>query len=278
MDVGIAFVLIPIIIALVAAGAYWSYLQQKKRREALDALAGQLGWQFTAERDYDHDDQFAHFEIFRHGHSRFAYNTLRGSLEVDGRTWPAKMGDFHYKVTSSNGKTTTTHTYRFSYLILHLPFARVPDLLVRREGMFDALKSMMGFDDIDFESAEFSKRFFVKSPDKRFAYDVIHPRMMEFLLDRDVPTIDIENGRCCISDGKHTWSPEEFRSRLEFAGRFLRPLAGPPHVDPGEQMSQRGNRQGRQDRQRSVFWQIRHEIRKSAVSAKPQTHTFDSPL
>ncbi len=221
MEAGFVFVLIPIIIVLVAAGAYWSYLQQKQRREEMAALADQLGWQFTAERDYDHDDQFAHFEIFRHGHSRFAFNTLYGELEVDGRTWPAKMGDFEYKVTHSNGKSTSTHTYRFSYLILHLPFAHAPDLLIRREGLFDSLKCMMGFDDIDFESAEFSKRFFVKSPDKRFAYDVIHPRMMEFLLAGEVPTVDIENGRCCISDGKHKWTPEQFRSRLEFSRRFF---------------------------------------------------------
>lgn len=221
MEAGLVIVLIPVIIALVAAIAYWSYQQQKKRREALAALARGLGWQFSAERDYSHDDEFNNFEIFRHGHTRYAYNTLRGTVDVGGRPWRAEMGDFHYQVTTSNGKSTTTHTYLFSYLILHLPYAHVPDLLIRREGMFDALKSMMGFDDIDFESAEFSKRFYVKSPDKRFAYDVIHPQMMEFLMASDSPTVDVEQGRCCVSDGKHTWPPEKFRAKVEFARRFF---------------------------------------------------------
>lgn len=226
MELG--FLLLPIILALVAIVAYFGYLQQKKRREALGRLASELGWQFDAGRDYDHDDQYAHFEIFRHGHSRFAYNTLFGAFTVHGKPWPAKMGDFHYQITTSNGKSTTTHTYRFSYLILGLPYARVPDLLIRREGMFDALGSLFGFDDIDFESAEFSRKYCVKSPDKRFAYGVIHPGMMEFLLSGDPPTIDIERGRCCLSDGKRTWSPEQFRAMLDWAQRFFN--LWPDHV------------------------------------------------
>jgi hypothetical protein len=217
----LAILLIPVIIALVAVGAYYAHVQQKKRREALATLARELGWQFTAEKDHSHDEQYAHFEIFRRGHSRYAYNTLRGTIDIGGQTWRAMMGDFHYQITTSNGKSTTTHTYLFSYLILHLPYVQVPALLIRREGIFDALKSVMGFDDIDFESAEFSKRFYVKSSDKRFAFDVIHPKMMEFLLASYPSAIDICEGQCCICDGSRRWPPEQSRANLEFARRFF---------------------------------------------------------
>ncbi len=218
---GLVAILLPIILVLIAVGAYYSYQRQKKRREALGLLAGELGWRFVPEKDHAHDDEYAHYEIFRHGHSRYAYNTLVGSLRVDGTPWPAKMGDFHYQTTSSNGKSTTTHTHRFSYLILQLPYVRLSDLLIRREGMFDAVKNLFGFDDIDFESAEFSRRFFVKSSDKRFAYDVIHPGMMEFLLASDAPTVDVERGRCCLSDGRRTWTPERYQATLAWASRFF---------------------------------------------------------
>ena len=155
------------------------------------------------------------------GHSRSAHNTLTGEMEIDGRRWPVKMGDFVYKVTHHTGKSSRTQTYRFSYAIMHLPFARAPDLLVRREGMFDKLAGVLGFDDIDFESAEFSRRFHVKGTDKRFTYDVIHPRMMEFLMGSDPPTVDIEQGRCCLSDGKRRWEPPEFEARLAWAREFF---------------------------------------------------------
>jgi len=208
-------------IVVVGAVAYFSWLAEKKRREAMAALAAELGWSFDRTRDRSHDDEYAHFEIFRRGHSRAAYNTMWGELERQGRRWPAKMGDFTYKITTSTGKSTSTQTYRFSYLILHMPWSRVPDLLIRREGMFDKIAGVLGFDDIDFESAEFSRRFHVSSPDKRFAYDVIDPRMMEFLLKGDPPTVDIENRRCCISDGRRRWEPVEFRQKLAWITEFL---------------------------------------------------------
>jgi len=117
-------------------------------------------------------------------------------------------------------ESTSTTTYQFSYLIVHLPFASLPDLLIRPEGMSDKLAGAFGFDDIDFESAEFSRRFYVRSSDKRFSYDVVHPRMMEFLLTTRPPCVDIENGRCCLSDGEQRWGPIEFRVKLAWLERF----------------------------------------------------------
>lgn len=71
----------------------------KKRMEAMGALARELGWRFSASKDTLHDDQYAHFEIFRRGHSRVAFNTMEGELEIDGRSYRAKAGDFQYEVT-----------------------------------------------------------------------------------------------------------------------------------------------------------------------------------
>jgi hypothetical protein len=218
------WVFIPVVIVVVVAAiacAYLAHLAAVKRREALGVLARALGWSFDPCRDQSHDDEYAQFEVFRRGHSRAAYNTLSGSVTIDGRAFRARAGDFTYKVTRSTGKSTSTTTYRFSYLIVHPPFARVPDLLVRREGILDKFAGLLGFDDIDFESAEFSRRFLVKSTDKRFAYDVIHPRMMEFLMESPPPVIDLERGACCITDGTRRWSPEEFRAHLDWTARFF---------------------------------------------------------
>ncbi len=97
-------------IVLVGAIAYFSWLAEKKRREAMATLAAELGWSFDPTRDRSHDEEYAHFEIFRRGHSRAAHNTMWGELELKGRRWPAKMGDFTYKVTTSTGKSTSTQT------------------------------------------------------------------------------------------------------------------------------------------------------------------------
>ena len=214
----VAFIAVAIVVAVLA------HRHAKNRREALAALAAQLGWTFDPSRDTSHDARYAQFEVFRRGHSRAAYNTLEGPLTIDGRTCACRMGDFTYKVTTGSGKNRRTTTFHFSYLILDLPFAALPTLLIRPEGLFDKLAGAFGFDDIDFESSEFSRRFHVKSGDKRFAYDVCHPLMMEWLLGLappGAPTIDLEHGSMCLTDGGRRWDAEGFRRTTAFAAQFI---------------------------------------------------------
>ncbi len=208
-------------VALIAVLGWLAWLHEKKRRDALAAVAARLGLGFDPSHDRSHDEQYAHFEIFRRGHSRSAHNTLSGDLDLLGQRCPVKLGDFIYKITTRSGKSTQTHTYRFSYLIAHLPWPAAPNLLIRKEGVFDKLAGAFGFDDIDFESAQFSRRFHVKSPDKKFAYDVIDPRMMEFLLEHDPACVDIEFGRLCLSDGQRRWEPEQFEKAVHWTRAFL---------------------------------------------------------
>jgi len=234
MDNPLPILLLIVFIGLGIAAAVYSYKQAAARREALANLARELGFAFDPSDDRDHDEEYAHFEIFRQGHSRCAFNTLRGAIDPAGDEGmpplACTMGDFQYKVTRHTGKTTTTQTYRFSYLILQLPFAGVPNLLIRPEHFFDKIAGALGFDDIDFESEEFSRRFHVKSSDKKFAYDVCHPRMMAFLLSNGgaPAAIDIEFGRCCLSDGRRRWEPQQFKAMLAWANRFFEQW--PEHV------------------------------------------------
>ena len=88
------FVLIIGGIALVGFIAYLARLAEKERRGALASLARRLGWIFDPTEDPDHDEQYAHFGIFRRGHSRAAYNTLTGKLEILGRSCPANAMSF----------------------------------------------------------------------------------------------------------------------------------------------------------------------------------------
>ncbi len=206
-----AFVIAAIATAIV------SWRAQNARREALQKLARELGLDFHSGDDHHHDEAYRQFSIFRRGRRRVAQNTLRGSIQLFDRPCRMRCGDFRYEVDSGNDGGTTTH--RFSYLIVHPPWA-TPSLLIRREGLFDKLKGALGFEDIDFESEEFSSKYFVQASDKRFAYDVLHPRMMELLLAKNPPRIDIEGGALCLSEGNRRWEPAEFRRQLAFLDAF----------------------------------------------------------
>ena len=210
-----------VVLALVLVAAHYGNKAEQARIAALRAIAEAHGWGFDASADTGHDGAYSQFGVFRQGHSRKAQNTIAGEHSINGTAHRIKMGDYLYKVTSSNGKTTTTTTYRLSYLIIHLPYAGVPNLLIRPENLFDKIGAAMGFDDIDFESAQFSKKFLVKSADKRFAYDVITPRMMEFLMESPKRSVDLQRGVICIIDGVRRWKPEEFVPRLDWVSEFL---------------------------------------------------------
>jgi hypothetical protein len=233
MPGGFALLLFFGVLALIVVGAFYSERQRQKRLSELSLLALQQGWQFDPSNDRSIADRFHHFSMFSRGQDRFGYNTLRGNVDIREQAWCVQLGDFHYETTTtstdSKGRTSTsTHHHRFSYIVFETPYLGAPPLFIRREGFFDKITGFLGFDDIDFESAQFSKRFYVKSKDKKFAYDIVHPRMMEFLLDADPPTIEFQRGQCCLSRGEKCWSGDEFTATLAWAKEFF--ALWPTHV------------------------------------------------
>ena len=221
-------ILIVVIAAVAVCALVFAHLQAKKRREALAALARTRGLAFDPSTDASHDVRFARFAMFRKGRSRVAYNTISGTLDLGGRSLAVRTGDFRYRESRGSGKNRRTVTIRLSYLIAWNPFGSVPETIVRREGVFDRLKGMLGFDDIDFESVEFSRRFHVSSEDKRFAYDLIDSRMMEFLLRTAPPAFELEGDLICVSDGRGCWDPASFDRHLDWCGTFFD--AWPDHL------------------------------------------------
>ncbi|MEM8866463.1 MAG: hypothetical protein AAGF31_13040 [Planctomycetota bacterium] len=221
-----------VFLTLIIIGGIYAHKQEQKRIALLTEFANELGWQFSPDKDRTFDSQYPQFAAFRRGHSRYAHNILRGMTTItpeEGKPveLPICAGDYHYRVTSGSGKNRSTRTYRRSYLLIDSPIAGC-DLAIRSEHFGDRMAAALGFDDIDFESVEFSDRFHVKSSDKRFAYDVIHPRMMEFLLDGPTPDLEIGDGVLCLFGNGSRWEPHEFQMRIDWVCQFF--ALWPRHV------------------------------------------------
>ena len=173
----ILLVIVVIIGAIVAAVI--AAKKAHERRMALRAWAENLGWRFSPEKDHGMDERFATFDKLREGSDRYAENVMRG--EHEGLTCWAF--DYHYETYSTNSKgQRTTHHHWHSMVIVDSRLALQP-LSIGREHFFHKIAGALGWDDIDFESAEFSRKFLVRAPDRRWAYDVINQRAMELLLD-----------------------------------------------------------------------------------------------
>ncbi|MGB0258527.1 MAG: hypothetical protein ACPGES_07750 [Coraliomargarita sp.] len=173
-----------LVIALIVIG----HIQAKKRREAFQLLAQELGFRYIQGRDRGLPSKFHFLQHLDDGSNRYAENILYGDL--DGQQ--AYAFDYHYETYSrdSKGRRQTNHHW-FSVFTLELPDS-FPELIIKPEGLFAKLGQMLGFDDIDFESLEFSKRYSVKSPDKKFAYDFCNAQMIEFLLVQQDLIIEVD--------------------------------------------------------------------------------------
>lgn len=152
--------------------AIYSYLAAEKRRKELHELADSLGLSFRAHPNGIHD-RYRAFTPLDRGHSRRSTNLIEGTR--NGIRW--EMFDFRYKTGS--GKNQQTH--HVGVVIATVPMV-LPRLRMRPEGIFDKLAAAIGFDDINFESDEFSRRYHVSSCDRKLAYDLLHPQMIEYLL------------------------------------------------------------------------------------------------
>ena len=181
-------------IGLMVALAVLSLLQARKRREDLFALAQRLNLGFEPGNDRGIAERYSFLKQLAQGSNRYATNVLSGNYQQN----EILAFDYHYETYTHDKNGTRTEHHWFSFFILMLP-ASFPELTIRREGFFTKIAEVFGYGDINFESAEFSKAFNVRSPDKKFAYDVCNAQMMEYLLANRDLSLEIENDALALA-------------------------------------------------------------------------------
>jgi hypothetical protein len=200
-----------LVVVFIAAvyGAVQGAIQARKRQEGLFALAQRLNLDLNPGLDYAIADRFDFLKQLAQGDNRYATNVLSGNYRQND----VLAFDYHYETQTHDKNGTHTEHHWFSFFILTLP-AFFPDLTIRRENFFTKVAEVFGYEDIKFESAEFSKTFCVRSPDKKFAYDVCNAQMIEYLLvNRDL-SIEIENNVLALAFTTRL-EPEQIETNLQ---------------------------------------------------------------
>ena len=190
------------------------------RRRALAEFAARQLWSFDPEDDANFAELHERFALFQKGSSKTISLTLRGTAETRFGRLAVQAGDYRY----TTGNRKHRHTCRLSYVLATLPFSLPPEthLLIRGEHVGDTLTALLGFDDIDFESEEFSRQFFVKSGDRKFAYAVIHPRMMDYLLRSPCGPLEICGSEILLhGTGEPIWSVAEIAAAVDWLVAFV---------------------------------------------------------
>ncbi|MDP6929212.1 MAG: hypothetical protein QF412_05875 [Planctomycetota bacterium] len=204
------FLLIPLGIAVVIGIFVIAWKLEQKRREKWTAWAKQNGWSYDHRKDREVSRRLAFLDKLNQGSNRYAMHRLQG----EWKNRPAEAFTFHYETHSTDSKgRRKTHHHHVGVVLLRIEKV-FPELTIAPEGFLSKIAQAVGYDDIDFESIEFSKKFVVRSEDKKFAYDFCHTRMMEYLLQNPRTTLELDRDILAIYDGNRL-EPEEIEPYLD---------------------------------------------------------------
>ncbi len=199
-----------IISTIVVIGVFIYIISTRQRPGAMASVAARLGLSFDPAKNRQIARRYSFLEKLRKGSvynimsNGYAYNIISGSFQG----YDVTVFDYHYE----SGEGPEYGLDDFSLFILHLP-AVFPELVIGPEGVFSKMAQTVGYDDIDFESREFSPKFCVRSGDKKFAYDVCNARMIEYLLTNRDFSIEIEGDSLAISFSSRL-APHRIESNL----------------------------------------------------------------
>jgi hypothetical protein len=189
----------------------YSVISSRRRRKELSVWADANGLVFAAGPNRELDADYPAFKCLHTGSSRCGYNLMGGKWS--GRDFRA----FDYRYTVGSGKNQSTVV--FSAIVLENQ-APLKPLLIRTENLFDHVAEFFGAEGIKFESAEFNRAFHVTSPDRKWAYDVLHPRAMEFLLSMPKFEVQFDDVLVMVHRAR-TFSVQDFEAAAKVAQGLL---------------------------------------------------------
>jgi hypothetical protein len=173
------------ILTVGAVYAFYGGTAANRRLREMAALALRRGFTFSSTASYDLAGGFPGFRPLHTGEDSYAYNIIRGTINARS----VFAFDYHYQTNTEVDKYGQEHAYHYSFSAV-IASSNVPlkSLAIRPKGLLTDVA--VGDNAIEFESAEFNERYCVSAVDRRWAYDVLHPRTIELLLD--APAFHIE--------------------------------------------------------------------------------------
>jgi hypothetical protein len=173
----ISFIIIGVIVVIAVASYFISNLKRKKRTEALERVAGELGLIFSSQGNDYLVNQLGWCELFSRGRSKKALNLMRGSNE--GR----EISVFDYQYVTGHGKSRRTVCSTVACLRADGP--PLPPFTLRPEGTWDKISKLFRSADIDFDThPNFSRSFMLRGEDEAAIRATFTPPVLEYFEQR----------------------------------------------------------------------------------------------
>ncbi|MBS1725118.1 MAG: hypothetical protein JST51_00240 [Armatimonadetes bacterium] len=124
------------------------------------------------------------FPLFQLGSSRRIRPALVGK---DSQSTYWYLFDYTYEGSPADHEDSETTTCNYSVVVGMVPM-QLPTMQLRPETNMDSLGKKLGIREMEVESEEFNRRYFIKTSDEKMSLDLLHPTAIETLLRQ--PALD----------------------------------------------------------------------------------------
>ena len=201
------FILVAIVGLVIAAAIAYTFWTEKKRREGIQQLAGQLGIEYREELAPDDREDFVKFALASLGHNRVISNIL----VADSGEIRMVIFDYRYTVGSGKNKSTPKQTV----VMAQSSELSVPTFQLSPESLFQKIAGLFGFPDINFEDdPSFSKAFKLTGPNvEQIRAFFTANRRKEILSHRQI-TLEGNRDHFLFYQGRRLGSMEEMKGLM----------------------------------------------------------------
>ncbi len=167
------------IIGLILGGLLFLHVRKlgEQRTKKFTDFAEQMGMEFSVEDEWDIGESLSAFDLFSQSGVKIT-NVLHGDSEQLGYG-----EDFEVRILEhiySSGESTISQTV----ICFRSPQLSLPDFSMRPEHFFHKIGSVLGYQDIDFEShptaVEFSKKYLLRGKDEQTIRALFTDKVLTF--------------------------------------------------------------------------------------------------
>lgn len=161
------------IAALVVVGFVIAQYLRRKRTEAFQRIAEDLGLAFTPFAGDAMANELGHFELFSKGHSKKISNLLHGTSN------DRALAIFDYQFTTGSGKHA--HTWHTTVMQIQFDGPELPRFSLCQESVWHKIGGLFGKNDIDFDThPKFSRRHLLRGDDESAIREVFTPDILDY--------------------------------------------------------------------------------------------------
>lgn len=191
-----------VLIGLAVFLIIYNKKKEKERTQALQQVAGKLGWSFAPTAPLNMIAGLDRFPLFDHGHSKRIKNFMYGNAQG------IKAAAFDYIYVTGGGKNQQTHYQTVVYLEPNS--TSLPFFYLRPESFIDKMMSAFGSQDIDFgQRPDFSKQYILRGQDEPSIRGIFDDRVLAFFETYPATCVDAGANQFFLYRAGYRFRPDE---------------------------------------------------------------------